>query len=146
VSGFVVKAGDAASCPGDVIQNAFDDVRKNTEFGQARAAGSSQIMNSPRRNLYRFIKSSLAFAPSRKSVLAATEYKAATIPRARLQDAAHHRHHWYGMPPAVFRARWRQDNYIALEINFIPTQVGDFALALPGQNQQFQNGPEIVLG
>src|SRR5262245_49989503 len=80
----------------NMIQNRFDNPRRDADFIHASAAKSAQIVDSPARDLHRFIEIGLCPTPaSEAALLASAENKLTTVLWLCLEDGAHHVGHWH---------------------------------------------------
>jgi hypothetical protein len=66
ISGSIINSRDACARAGDVTQDCFDDMRI-TPRSPSGGARSSQIVNAPFRDFYRFLESRFRVAPYSES-------------------------------------------------------------------------------
>jgi hypothetical protein len=139
----IVNGMDSASSTGDVIQNAFDNVRRDSEFAHPARTRSSQIVMSPSLKIVAqfddapvklLLASRPVVSPKNKLAIART----AVVENVLYWAAERNR-----MFAVIFTSCWRQHDCVT--DNFTPLQAANFIQSLSGQHQNANDVRIIVI-
>jgi hypothetical protein len=128
VSGAVIDAGDPGLVPADVVQDGFDDMRRDAELGHAGGDAAAQVVQDPGCELC--VEQAFAARPRREGLGTEDEL----VPRRlggenRLRRGAQ----WDDVGPPVLRsAGWKRDDAVA---DFFEAKPADFFASLSGEER-----------
>ena len=134
----VVNSGDTGLVATNVVQDCFDDMRRDAELGHPRCHRAAQIMNPPVRKLMTCrpdasIESGLADTPTRKRFCVLPAKHEGVVMLAAIEEGAHSWCDRNAMLAAILGSLRGQYNSIAGNLG--PAQRADFIGALSSQDQ-----------